>query len=40
VIAAQQKEDLRLKGVALAVAVEIGKEWVLFEDFQKDLGVE
>ena len=39
-IATQQKEDLGLKGISFTVTVEIGKEWVLFKDFENDFGVE
>jgi hypothetical protein len=39
VIATQQEEDLRLKGISFPVTVEIGEKGILFEDFQKDFGV-
>jgi hypothetical protein len=39
VIAAQQKEDLRLKGVALTISIKIGEKGILLEDLQKDFGV-
>jgi hypothetical protein len=38
-IATQQKEDLCLEGIALPVAVEIRKEWILLEDLEQDFGV-
>lgn len=40
VIAAQQKEDLGLKSIALTVAIKIREERILLEDFQNDLGIE
>src|SRR5436189_2911579 len=40
VIAAQQKEYLRLKGITFAIRVEIGKKGILLENFQKDFGIE
>src|SRR5687767_863686 len=39
-IAAQQKEDLRLKCISFAVAVEIGEKRILLKDLQKNFGVE
>jgi hypothetical protein len=39
-ITTQQKEDLGLKGIAFTITVKIGKERVLFKDFQNDLGIE
>jgi len=39
-IAAEQKEDLGLEGVAAAVAVEIAQEGVFLEDFQEQVGGE
>ena len=40
VIAAQEKEDLRLKGITFAVSVKIGEKGILFKYFQQDFGVE
>jgi hypothetical protein len=38
-IAAQQKKDLCLKGVAFTVGVEIREKGILLENLKKDLGV-
>src|SRR5512134_926995 len=40
VIAAQQKENLRLKGVTFAIGVKIGEKGILLKHFQQDFGVE
>ena len=39
-VAAEQEEDLRLEGVALAVGVKVAQKGVLFKDFQHQFGVE
>src|SRR5512138_2021943 len=39
VIAAQQKEDLRLKRISFAVGIEIGQKRILLEDFEQNLGI-
>jgi len=40
VVTAQQKEDLRLKGVAFTVSIKIGEKGILFKHFQQNFGVE
>jgi len=39
-IATQQKEYLRLKGVAFAIGVKIGEKGILLKNFQKDFSIE
>ena len=39
-VAREQKEDLRLKGVARAVGVKIREKWVLFEDLEQNFCAE
>ena len=39
-LAREQKEHLRLKGIARAVGIKIREEGILFKDFQQHFGAE